>query len=1244
MVTITDEFGNIPIIIETGDPVTTEAPASLTTGSLYPVAITVEILVNGTWTDISTYVYQRADIIITGGGQDEVKHPAPSQVTLTLDNRDGRFSPSYAGGAFFPFLQRNVQLRISATATSVTGNFYSGYRFWGEVPKWPPLSDPTGGDVYVSITANGPLRRLRQGGGKGSALTRYYSLLKGTYAPIAYWPCEEDPDTTVVGAGIDGGSPMTVTTGKPTWKAISDFNGSGPIGVLNNSTWDGLTGSFQFGSGDDLFTGTGPDTWTCPPGLTTADVRCVGGGGGGKGTTAGGGGGGGAEFAEETAYAVVPGTSYAVSVGGGGSAASGGTKSTFDGTGVVAHGGSGATGTSGAAGGTGSTNSVHRNGGAGAPQQASATPVVKSFVNHGTYLWTAPPGTTSVKAEATGAGGGGGSGAGFAGPGGDGGGGGEYAANNSIAVTPGATYQVIVGNGGNGAGRNTINVGNDGGLSKFTGDSVTVTGHGGGGGGSISRGSFGPGGTGSSAPTHHDGGDGGVNIVNLAGAGGGASATSSAVGGNGTSPSGVTHGNGGSGQGNGGDGGNGASSGNAQAGHGGTKPGGGGGGGGASSGNGNTEKGGDGADGKVVLTYTPLTTSGGGGGGSAGTASAGNAATTAAGASPVTYGGSGGDGGAGVAGSSPPDIPGGGGGGSGGTAPGANGASGQVEILYTPAGAPNSNILRWIMLVPVHGGSAGKVLLRALTTGTIDHVDVIYKSLGKLQVKGLTSGGGTLFDSGDVNFAFNGQTVMLSVELTNSGANIAWAVKGIIPGQGAIMAASASGTLTTASVGNVTEVIVAPNADITKTAIGHISVQYSFVDLAHVSKALNGHVDELTTDRFLRLANEQALAREVQFNESLDHYGFESSLQGWTAQNASLARSTDFATDGQFGLKMTATGEGQMAALSPFGISGTPVNPGDILNVAIDLHAPVTLNNVYIGIKFFKADGTTITEVDTADAVLSATQPNDPFFGAPMIPVFKMNVTAPATAAYFNVRFGNHHTDAAGTVLYADNVRVQPRMGAQTRKKYHEFLQDLRELDQAIIKEAKKEFGLTKRTRWTLISQFPAATLDYSLAHLSGQLQPVIDDKLTKNHVTVKRHKGSTVTKVQSTGQMSVQDPPAGVGRVKKNIAVIAAEDSQLIKLAQLLLNLGTNLTERYPIIELDLARPELASLMSVLASVELGDFVKIINLPFWYPSPTAKQLVVGYTETLNAFNWNIKWNCTPESPYELSVLFVGWW
>ena len=146
---------------------------------MFPLPIMAELLINGSWLDITSFVYQRDGITISCGKTQRGDTSQPATCTITLDNRDGRFSPNNTSGIWYPFLVRNTQIRVSVNATSSSGNVYNGFRFWGEVPDWPPLSDISGSDVYVQITASGPLRRIRKGGGEGSALQRYFATLTG---------------------------------------------------------------------------------------------------------------------------------------------------------------------------------------------------------------------------------------------------------------------------------------------------------------------------------------------------------------------------------------------------------------------------------------------------------------------------------------------------------------------------------------------------------------------------------------------------------------------------------------------------------------------------------------------------------------------------------------------------------------------------------------------------------------------------------------------------------------------------------------------------------------------------------------------------------------------------------------------------------------------------------------------------------------------------------------------------------
>ncbi len=342
-----------------------------------PLALKVEILVNGTWIDITSYCYQRdgsVTINASHGRPDESSKIVTADLNVELNNRNGTFSSKNPSSPYYPYLTRNTQIRASVQSDYNGADAGFDYAFWGEVSEWPPSWDVTGTDIWTDIVASGITRRLNQQSAIGSALTRYYtkkSTSDPTY-PIALWPCTDGTNSTQL-VEVTGNGNAAIFTGSPTLASDSSFAGSDPIPVVNNSSWNGATDSFA-PPGDILFPNAGSFTWVSPiTGNVTAQV--VGGGGGGGGSPTGGAnpasGGGGGEYASDT-VAVTLGTGYAVVVGAGGtggtpSAPNGqdGGKTSFAFPSVVAHGGGyGAPSHTGAAG-TGSTNTTHHNGGTG---------------------------------------------------------------------------------------------------------------------------------------------------------------------------------------------------------------------------------------------------------------------------------------------------------------------------------------------------------------------------------------------------------------------------------------------------------------------------------------------------------------------------------------------------------------------------------------------------------------------------------------------------------------------------------------------------------------------------------------------------------------------------------------------------------------------------------------------------------------------------------------------------------------
>lgn len=301
----------------------------------------------------------------------------------------------------------------------------------------------------------------------------------------------------------------------------------------------------------------------------------------------------------------------------------------------------------------------------------SVTPPVSEYTSPGTYTWTCPSGVTSVNALCIGGGGGGGM---ATKPlatykDGGGGGGGGLGWRNGISVTPGQSYTVVVGAGGNGA--TSVGMSGTSGGNSFFISSATVCGFGGGGG---LGGNYGGG-----------GGNGGTYFGGGGGRGGN--------GGNGSS-GGLRSGGGGGAGGYSGDGGYGGSGGSTAA-----SPGLGansnsGGAGGGSSGNKNSfsnvvgagsgggvgiyGKGATGGGTDTPVSNTSSTTSYGGRPGSSGSS---GSTVSISGTSPAKNGGS-------------PGVYGGGGGGScSNIGPGTNGASGAVRLVWrTGSSFPSTNV------------------------------------------------------------------------------------------------------------------------------------------------------------------------------------------------------------------------------------------------------------------------------------------------------------------------------------------------------------------------------------------------------------------------------------------------------------------------------------------------------------------------------------------------------------------------
>ncbi|MEU9654847.1 hypothetical protein [Streptomyces chartreusis] len=217
---------------------------------------------------------------------------------------------------------------------------------------------------------------------------------------------------------------------------------------------------------------------------------------------------------------------------------------------------------------------------------------------------------------------------------------------------------------------------------------------------------------------------------------------------------------------------------------------------------------------------------------------------------------------------------------------------------------------------------------------------------------------------------------------------------------------------------------------------------------------------------------------------------------------------------------------------------------------------------------------------------------------------------------------------------------IQQRLGPQKPAALLSILNDCADSDGGILYEQRAVAGLIYRDAVTLYNQRVRLALDYETAgHVAPPFKPVDDDQAVKNEVTVTRRDGASAVSELTTGPLSTQAPPDGVGRYQDSKDLNLYDDTQPAQAAEWLLHLGTWDEARYPTIRVDLAAGP--SLIDDVTAVDIGDRMNVANLPPWLPPDSIDCQVQGYTEIIKQLEWELTFNCTPGGPWS-SIAQVG--
>lgn len=226
-------------------------------------------------------------------------------------------------------------------------------------------------------------------------------------------------------------------------------------------------------------------------------------------------------------------------------------------------------------------------------------------------------------------------------------------------------------------------------------------------------------------------------------------------------------------------------------------------------------------------------------------------------------------------------------------------------------------------------------------------------------------------------------------------------------------------------------------------------------------------------------------------------------------------------------------------------------------------------------------------------------------------------------------------------------------MGVQGTDTLQNLLQSCEDADQGQAFDPRQVLALGYRTNASLCNQAARVTVDYSQAQLGGNsgggdtgLRPTYDDQRLRNDWTVTQGSpGGGSSGTGMTYQYQLDDGSASsvsvAGDYSDSLTANVENASQVPNLAGWKTGLGTVNDYRWPAIPFNLRRPAVqnASLYYPLLSLDIGDYLELLNMPSVVLADPVRQLTWGLTERLGGFHHQLEVNGVPESPYEVILL-----
>lgn len=222
---------------------------------------------------------------------------------------------------------------------------------------------------------------------------------------------------------------------------------------------------------------------------------------------------------------------------------------------------------------------------------------------------------------------------------------------------------------------------------------------------------------------------------------------------------------------------------------------------------------------------------------------------------------------------------------------------------------------------------------------------------------------------------------------------------------------------------------------------------------------------------------------------------------------------------------------------------------------------------------------------------------------------------------------------------------TSPAMGTQSVSTLIDLAKECLDVVGGFLYAPRDKFGVTMRSLKGIAGRggASAVVLNYTDDVLSPPLEPERISTGITNAVTASRPGGGSRQNIKTTGSLNINDPgaaspvPGAVGRYDYPISRNVANDGWLQSQADWQVAIGTDDSNRYAAVTVQLDRPEFVArpaLADAVASLTMGDSFLLRSLPFWMGPADAELMMRGRTEIIDNFTRTITINAAPYGPY----------